>query len=190
LTLAAVLVVAYLLGSIPTSYIVVYRQTGRDIRTMGTGNPGTMNVLDTLGWRTALLVAVGDISKGAAAVGLAYAVGLSDREAVLAALCAVIGHDWSIFLRFDGGNGTAAVIGGMLALMPLPTVLAATVSIGIGYFVSSRRIAGLAGIVLVPAFGFAFGQADIKLLGVVLLMAFTVLKIIRFEGFSPERPGR
>jgi glycerol-3-phosphate acyltransferase PlsY len=190
LTLAAVLVVAYLLGSIPTSYIVVYRATGRDIRTMGSGNPGTMNVLDTLGWRTALLVAVGDITKGAAAVALAYGVGLSDLEAVLVALCAVIGHDWSIFLRFDGGNGTAAVIGGMLALMPLPTVLAAGVSIAIGYAVSSRRIAGLAGIALVPAFGFALGQPDVKLLGAVLLMAFTVFKIYRFEGFSPARPER
>jgi acyl phosphate:glycerol-3-phosphate acyltransferase len=190
LTLAAVLVVAYLLGSIPTSYIVVYRFTGRDIRTMGSGNPGTMNVFDSLGWRTALLVAVGDISKGAAAVGLAYLVGLNDLGAVLAALCAVIGHDWSIFLRFDGGNGTAAVIGGMLALMPLATLLAAGLSIGIGYFVSSRRIAGLIGIALVPALGFAFGEPDVKLLGAVLLMAFTVLKIVRFEGFSAARPER
>ena len=53
MTFAAVLVVAYLLGSIPTSYIVVYRLTGRDIRSMGSGNPGTMNVLDTVGWGAA-----------------------------------------------------------------------------------------------------------------------------------------
>ena len=99
--------IAYLLGSIPTSYIVVYLLTGRDIRSIGNGNPGTMNVWDNVGLAPALLVAIGDIGKGMAAVSAAYLLGLGDTEAVLAALLAVAGHDYSIFLRFDGGNGTA-----------------------------------------------------------------------------------
>jgi len=189
-TLAVVLMVAYLLGSIPTSYIVVYRLTGRDIRSMGSGNPGTMNVLDTVGWRAAGLVAVGDICKGAAAVLLAYEAGLGELDAVLAAVAAVIGHDYSIFLRFDGGNGTAAVIGGLLGLMPLETLGVATIGIGAGYLLGSRRLGGLVGIVLIPAVGYATHVSQITLWGSMLLMAFTVLKIVRFEGFSPERPGR
>ena len=58
MTLAVVLVVAYLLGSIPTSYIVVYLLTGRDVRGIGNGNPGTMNVWDNVGLAPALIVAV------------------------------------------------------------------------------------------------------------------------------------
>lgn len=188
MTLAAVLVVAYVLGSIPTSYIVVYRMTGRDVRSIGTGNPGTMNVFDTLGWRAASLVAIGDISKGFAAVGLAYFAGLGDIGAVLAALFAVIGHDWSIFLRLDGGNGTAAAIGGMLALLPVETLLATGVCVGISIVVGSRRIGGIIGVALLPSLGFILGAPDMKVMGAVVLMAFTVLKIIRDEGFTRARP--
>ena len=190
MTLAAVLVVAYLLGSIPTSYIVVYRLTGRDVRTMGTGNPGTMNVLDTVGWRAAALVGVGDICKGMAAVAIAYHANLSERDAVLAALCAVIGHDWSIFLRLDGGNGTAAAIGGLLALLPAETLLTTAVCVSLGVLVQSRRIAGVVGLALLPALAYWFHASDVKLLGAVLIMTFTALKIIRHEGFSRARPGR
>src|SRR5262249_54003398 len=98
------LATAYLLGSIPTSYIVVHLLTGRDVRTIGNGNPGAMNVWDNVGLRPAFLVAIGDIAKGAAAVGFAYAMGLHDFGAVCAALMAVAGHDYSLFLRFRGGN--------------------------------------------------------------------------------------
>ena len=190
MTLTAVLVAAYLLGSIPMSYIVVLRATGRDIRTMGSGNPGTMNVFDTVGWFAALVVAVGDISKGAAAVALAYLAGLTDGGAVLAAMAAVIGHDWSIFLWLEGGNGTAAVIGGMLALMPAATLIAAGVAIGLGYTIGSRRIGGVIGIALVPVLGILLGEPHTQLYGAIALMSFTIVKIIRFEGFSPARPDR
>ena len=64
MTLTVVLAAAYLLGSIPTSYIVVYRYTGCDIRTLGSGNPGAMNVLDTLGFVPAIIAGSGDILKG------------------------------------------------------------------------------------------------------------------------------
>ena len=83
--------IAYLLGSIPTSYIVVYLLTGRDIRSIGNGNPGTMNVWDNIGLLPALLVAIGDIGKGMAAVSATYLLGLHDTQAVLAALIAVAG---------------------------------------------------------------------------------------------------
>ncbi|MEI6665547.1 MAG: glycerol-3-phosphate acyltransferase [Chloroflexota bacterium] len=190
MTLAAVLVVAYLLGSIPTSYIVVLRLTGRDVRTMGSGNPGTMNVLDSVGWKAAGLVAVGDIAKGVIAVLISYWLGFGDIEAVLAATAAVIGHDYSIFLRFDGGNGTAAVVGGLLALMPLETVGVAAIGVGLGVLLSSRRIGGVVAIMLLPPLAYASHVPDAKVLGAVALMGLTVLKIIRFEGFSPARPGR
>ena len=190
MTLAVVLVVAYLLGSLPTSYIVVYRLTGRDIRTIGTGNPGTMNVLDHVGTRAAMLVGLGDIVKGAGAVGVAYWAGLDHLGAISAALAAVAGHDWSIVLRLHGGNGTAAAVGAIAALLPLATLVAAAISIIVYLVLQSRRMAGVAGLVAAPAIAYLLGAHETLIYGAVLLIGFTVLKIIRFEGFSPARSGR
>ena len=179
--------IAYLLGSIPTSYIVVYLLTGRDIRSIGNGNPGTMNVWDNVGLAPALLVAIGDIGKGMAAVSAAYLLRLGDTEAVLAALLAVAGHDYSIFLRFDGGNGTAAAIGGLFALVPTATIPAAVIAVALYLTIGSKRFAGAVALLCVPVFAYFVAYPDAKLVGVLLLLTVTALKIIRFEGFTPER---
>src|SRR3990172_3779600 len=137
-----VLAMAYLLGSIPTSYLVVHLLTGRDVRSIGNGNPGTMNVWDNVGLTPALLVAVGDVGKGMAAVGIAYLAGLHDVEAVLAALVAVAGHDYSVFLRFHGGNGTAAAVGGLFALVPAATLPAAAPAFAVLIGTRLKRLSG------------------------------------------------
>lgn len=187
MTLATALVVAYLLGSIPTSYIVVHLVTGRDIRTLGNGNPGMMNVWDNIGLAPAILVGLGDVGKGMAAVGAAYWLGFGDGIAILAALVAVAGHDFSIFLRFHGGNGTAASVGGLFALVPAATLPAAAVAVALFAVMRSKRLAGIVGLLLVP--GLAYWQAypSIKVFGVILLLTVVALKIIRFEGFTPAR---
>ena len=187
MTLAVVLVAAYLLGAIPTSYIVVYGFTGRDVRSMGSGNPGTMNVLDTVGVLPAFLVGIGDILKGMAAVGIAYALGLSDLEAVAAAAVAVIGHDYSVFLRLHGGNGTAAAVGGFAAMLPLETAIAISAAAVALVVLRSRRLAGVIGLALVPTLAYWFDAPDTRLLGVFVLLAVMAFKILRFEGLSPAR---
>ena len=184
MTLAVVLIVAYLLGSIPTSYIVVYRYTGRDIRTMGTGNPGAMNVLDTVGVVPALISGSGDILKAIAAVGIAYFAGLDDIGAVAAALAVVIGHDYSVLLRLNGGNGMAAAVGGFAALLPLATLIATLVAVLLCLVLHSRRIGGLVGLLLLPGIAYTLGAPETKLIGVLVLLAFTAVKIVRSEGFS------
>jgi len=189
-TLALVLIVAYLLGSIPTSYIVVYRLTGRDIRTMGSGNPGTMNVVDTVGLRAGVVVGLGDICKGMAAVGIAYLAGLSDCDAVLAGMCAVAGHDWSIFLRLDGGNGMAAAVGTLIALLPMAALFAVPAAIALYALGMSRRLAGIVGLLLLLTLAYMFEAPEVRLIGAVVVLTFTAIKIFRFEGFSPARPGR
>ena len=187
MTVAMAFAIAYLLGAIPTSYIVVYLLTGRDIRSIGNGNPGTMNVWDNVGLTSALLVAIGDIGKGMAAVSAAYLLGLGDTEAVLAALLAVAGHDYSIFLWFRGGNGTAAAVGGLFALVPAATLPAAAIAVGLYLASGSKRFSGAVALLSVPAFAYFVAYPDIKLLGVLLLLTVTAVKIIRFEGFTPER---
>lgn len=184
---ATAFAIAYLLGSIPTSYVVVYLLTGRDVRSIGNGNPGTMNVWDNVGLTPALLVAIGDIGKGMAAVSAVYLLGLGDTQAVLAALLAVVGHDYSIFLWFHGGNGTAAAIGGLFALVPTATLPAAGVAVALYTISGSKRLSGAIALLTVPVFAYFVAYPDIKLLGVLLLLTVTALKIIRFEGFTPAR---
>ncbi|MEZ4504113.1 MAG: glycerol-3-phosphate acyltransferase [Dehalococcoidia bacterium] len=184
MTVAVVIVAAYLLGSVPTSYIVVHRFTGRDIRTMGTGNPGTMNVLDSVGFRAAFLAGAGDVVKGMAAVGLALAVGLDDLGVVLTAFAAVVGHDYSVFLRFDGGHGTAAVIGSLLMLMPLEAGVAGSTGFALALLIRNRRIGGLVSMALLPALAVATDVPAVRVYGAFALMAFMLVQIVRDEGFS------
>lgn len=187
MTITIALAVAYLLGSIPTSYIVVYLWTGRDIRTIGNGNPGMMNVWDNVGLRPAVLVGLGDIGKGMAAVGVAYWMGFGDTMAVMGAVMAVFGHDFSVFLRFHGGNGTAAAVGGLFALVPAASLPAAGLAVVLYTIVRSKRLAGLIGLLTIPVLAYSQSYPDIKVLGVVVLLSVVAAKIIRFEGFSPAR---
>jgi len=186
-TIAIALAVAYLLGSIPTSYIVVYLWTGRDVRSIGNGNPGMMNVWDNVGLKPAILVGLGDIGKGMAAVGVAYWMGFGDTMAVFLAVMAVFGHDFSVFLRFHGGNGTAAAVGGLFALVPAASLPAAGIAVAIFVVTRSKRAGGLVGLLLVPGLAYFQAYPDIKVLGVIMLLTVVAVKIIRFEGFMPAR---
>ena len=120
MTLVAVLalLLSYLLGSIPAAAWVA-RGRGVDIRTVGSGNSGATNVLRSLGKGPALAVAVFDILKGALAVWLARGLGLEAGWDGLCGLAAVIGHNFSPFLRFRGGKGVSTSFGTIAALDPL-----------------------------------------------------------------------
>ncbi len=187
MTLPIAFAVAYLLGAIPTSYIITYLVTGRDIRSLGSGNPGTMNVWDNVGAVPAVIVGLGDVGKGMAAVGVAYWLGAGDVVAVSCGLLAVLGHDYSLFLRFHGGNGTAAAVGALLALVPEATIPAVGIAAVITIALHSKRIGGLVGLVLVPVLAAWQNYPDIRVVGVVILLTVVALKIVRFEGFSPAR---
>ncbi len=185
--LAATIVIAYLLGSIPTSYVIVYLTTGTNVRRVGNGNPGTMNVWENVGFWAGLLVALGDIGKGAAAVGVAYAMGFGDIEAVAAAFAAVIGHDFSIFLRLHGGNGTAAALGGMVALVPLAAVPMIAIAIALYQLTTRKRLIGAIGLAMVPVAAYWLGYNEVKVIGVLVLLVGVGLKVVRFEGLTPDR---
>ncbi|MFC1901577.1 glycerol-3-phosphate 1-O-acyltransferase PlsY [Chloroflexota bacterium] len=114
----AVVLIGYLIGSIPFGLLISRRSTGIDLRKIGSGKIGTTNVLRTAGRKAAALVLLLDIAKGALPVVLA---GLIFGESyylaqVLAALAAIAGHSWSVFLGFKGGRGVATFLGGLFAL--------------------------------------------------------------------------
>ena len=120
LELLAVAVIAYLIGSIPTGYIIVKAKTGQDIRAVGSGSTGATNVKRVLGKNYFFLVMLLDALKGALPVILAKffaTVGISLGLApVIAAIAVIIGHSKSIFLQFKGGKSVASGVGTILAL--------------------------------------------------------------------------
>ena len=114
------IVIGYLLGSIPSAYIATRLATGKDIRRMGGGNVGGQNVRREVGAWPALAVGIVDLSKGAAAVAIAYWLLDVPTEFVLATgLAAVIGHNWMVWLKFSGGKGMGVTIGALAVLLPV-----------------------------------------------------------------------
>ncbi len=115
--------VSYLIGSVPFSRIFPSVLKKRDVQREGTGNVGASNALIVAGKRAGLLALLGDTGKGIAAVLLARFLVQPDWVIAACALAAVVGHDFSIFLKFHGGKGVATFGGTLIALNPALTVL-------------------------------------------------------------------
>lgn len=116
--IALAIIIAYLLGSIPSAYIVGRIQKDTDIRETGSRNMGAMNVFYSVGFWWGMLVLVADVGKGAAAMGIASALGVSEVVQFIVGVTAVLGHAFPVFLRFRGGKGGATCIGVLSVLMP------------------------------------------------------------------------
>lgn len=115
-----ILLGAYLIGSIPTGYIIVKLATGQDIRTIGSGSTGATNVKRVMGKKWFFITLLLDAFKGALPVILAALFAKNFTEIgllpVLAAIAVILGHSKSIFLKFTGGKSVASGVGTILAL--------------------------------------------------------------------------
>lgn len=150
-------VVAYLLGNISTSYIVAKRIAGVDIRTQGSGNAGSTNVLRTLGKRAGAMTFLGDVLKGVMAVLIsefaARLVGIDTLLAgYLAVICVVAGHNWPAVLGFRGGKGVATSLGAMLAVNPVITLMCLAVFILVVVITKYVSLGSVVGIGCSPLF--------------------------------------
>ena len=190
--LVAVVIIGYLLGSIPFGYLIGKRQARVDVRDYGSGRTGATNVLRTAGRKSAALVAALDVWKGVLAVVFAGLIVRGDyllvgergfwwlltSAQVMAALAAVAGHIWPIFLKFRGGRGVATFFGGLIALCPIAAIFGGEVLIigaGLTRFVSLGSIAGAVGTyaILVPLTiinGFPLEYLFYALAGVVMIL--------------------
>ena len=115
---AALILVGYLLGSVPFAYLTTRVLSGQDIRKTGTGNVGALNVYQNAGVLAGVGVLAADVAKGAAAVLIPVWYGTPDWVSYAAGAAAVAGHNWPVFLRFRGGKGAATILGVGLALAP------------------------------------------------------------------------
>ncbi|GLG00828.1 glycerol-3-phosphate acyltransferase 2 [Alicyclobacillus hesperidum subsp. aegles] len=118
-------VIAYIIGSISTSTLVVRLVSGRDIREEGSGNAGATNTMRAIGTKWGVVVLLADALKGMIALWIALALTRgSVVAAAVSAIAVVVGHNWPIFFGFRGGKGIATTIGVLLWLAPIPTVIA------------------------------------------------------------------
>ncbi|MGA2159410.1 MAG: glycerol-3-phosphate 1-O-acyltransferase PlsY [Dehalococcoidia bacterium] len=160
----AVALMAYLVGAIPFGLIVSRRMYGIDIRKHGSGNIGATNVFRVLGTKAGLITLVLDLAKSALPVLAAGYIIADDKiflagydihaqfAQVLAAVLVMVGHNWSVYIKFKGGKGVATFVGGMLVInwfVCLVGVLIGGIVILITRYVSLGSILGALGTLLV-----------------------------------------
>lgn len=135
----AALIAGYLLGSFPSAYVLVKLAGRGDVRRIGSGNVGATNALRAAGWPVALVVLVLDLGKGVLAVLLMRQFTSSPSWAAAAALAAIAGHCFPVWLRFAGGKGVATLIGAYV--MIAPASLAAAAVVWVVVFALTRTVA-------------------------------------------------
>lgn len=146
------IIIGYLLGSIPTAYIMSRLRRGIDIRTVGSGNMGGANVMRQIGAHEGVFVGLIDIAKGAGAILIAQALNISELWVFGTGFAALVGHNFPVFAGFRGGRGSATIIGIFLVLAP-KSILVTLVVIAIPFF-TSRKFTGaiIIGFALLPLF--------------------------------------
>ena len=208
--LISVAVLGYLIGSIPFGVIVGRFITGSDIRKYGSGKMGATNVLRTAGRKAAFLVAILDLMKGVLAVvfagliiGTDYVIIGTNGIAmllfgqVLAALTAICGHNWPVFLKFKGGRGVATYFGGLVALCPVAALFGGEMlilGVGLTRFASFGSIAGAVGAytILVPLTvisGFPYVYLLYALIGGIFIIVMHRDNIVRLLNGRERKIG-
>ena len=159
LTGLLLVLVGYLLGSIPWGFVLPKLIKGVDIRTVGSGNAGATNVWRTFGFKLGLAVALLDIAKGALAALLGRWLG-NDLIAVLAGVAAMAGHWRPLFMGFGRGGKTVATTGGVaLALAPLAALAGAGVWIAVFLVTRYASLASIVSAISLPLFALLFGAS-------------------------------
>lgn len=180
--LSITIILAYIIGSIPTGYLIVKSKTGEDIRTIGSGSTGATNVKRVLGKKWFFIVLLLDALKGATPVILAKlfvtvfaSIGLAP---VLAAVAVIIGHSKSCFLSFKGGKSVASGVGTILALNPLVGAIIAIIWATITYTTKYVSVGSIIALLISPFLMFFF-HTPIAYIGYCALGAIYIVYLHR-----------
>lgn len=120
-----IIISSYIIGSLPTAYLLGRIAAGRDIRHMGDENAGAANAYRELGSRAGIIVGVIDAAKGSLVILIAQAANMSQLIVLFAGVAAVAGHNWPVFLGFRGGRGVSTTLGILLVLVTIPMLVLA-----------------------------------------------------------------
>jgi acyl-phosphate glycerol 3-phosphate acyltransferase len=180
--LLAVVISAYIIGSIPTGYIIVKLFTGQDIRTIGSGSTGATNVKRVMGKKWFFITLLLDAFKGALPVVLAALFAKSFTGIgllpVLAAVAVILGHSKSVFLNFTGGKSVASGVGTILALNWQVGLIIAAIWAVITFFSRYVSVGSIIALALSPFIMWAF-KAPVAYVGYCTLGALYIIWLHR-----------
>ena len=159
LTWVGAALLAYVIGAIPTAYLVTRYIMGRDIRGLGDYNSGAANVFRSVGPRAGLGVGGIDIVKGVVAVVAVRLLADNTGMQMMAGFAVLAGHNWPVFLRFRGGRGAATSVGVLIAILPALTLPIGALSLVILYYTKKAIFALALFLVAVPVLSWTAGYS-------------------------------
>jgi len=165
---------SYLLGSIPSGYILFRLKNKGDIRNFGSQSIGATNVWRTTGWKFAIPVVILDIFKGFFPAFLGLKLFEDSRWALVFGFCAVVGHCYPIFLRFKGGKGVATTVGVYAAIAFIPLLLMMAVFVFVTAISRYVSLGSILGVLSFPLFSYFFqGETEILFLSAAAFLLIT-----------------
>jgi len=164
---------AYVVGSVPTAYILVRWIEGEDIRDFGSRNVGALNAYNRTGAWAGLLVLVVDTAKGVLAVAAPRLLGVDASVLFITTPLVVAGHNWPVFLNFRGGKGAAAIFGISLVIVPWLTVITVGPSILVMLLLRNVVLGAALGFILLNTLLWVTGQGA-EQVGLCLLLTLLV----------------
>lgn len=147
-------VFGYIIGSIPFGLVITHLAGLGDIRKIGSGNIGATNVLRTGRKDLALLTLICDIGKAALIAFIFQYIYASQTIGLIAGVCAVIGHNFPVWLKFKGGKGVASTLGLLLAMTPLVGILTALTWLATAFIFRYSSLSALTALTLAPVYAF------------------------------------
>lgn len=168
LKIIAMLVIAYLLGSIPSGVMIGKKFFNVDIRLSGSGNIGTTNTFRVLGPKAGTVVLLMDILKGTLAASQPYIFNTPNVNPLLIGLAAIVGHTFSVFDHFKGGKAVATSAGILLAYNPSFFVIACFVFASLVYLTSMVSVASMSAMVIISVWSLAYHDFILTLVALVL----------------------
>ena len=191
--------VAYLLGSIPSAYLIGRWLKCIDLRKAGDGRLGAALTRRRVGLGASIIVSCMDVGKGVVAVLLAKALGLPLPVIVVAALAVVVGHNWSLFLQFKGGKGALATYGTLLVLMLWPFLTAMAVA-GLALIFTNNKTGLATGVVFgfLALFNLFTGSPIILVVTPIILsvpmiakhISMSKARVVVMEGMESQKEGK
>ncbi len=166
---------AYLIGSIPFGYLLIRSKEGKDIRSLGSGNIGATNVFRR-NRLSGILTLLLDAGKGYLAVAVAVWLGGSHEWQAVAAIFAIIGHVFTVWLRFKGGKGVATGCGAYLAISPLAVLTTLGLFVIILIITRYISVASIAATAFFPFWAYLCGEPATVLLWIILGAALIIAK--------------
>ena len=189
---------AYLLGSFPAAYLAAKVTRGIDIRQYGTGQVGGGNLWRMTSWKLGLPVGAFDVGKGMVMVWVAQLLGMSVAQQLVVGAAAVIGHNWSVFLRFGGGRGVATAMGVILILplinemTPWPTITCFACLVAGSVMLRSSPLPVMVGVASLPIVSAIYEPVTTTLGFLAILLIMVIKRLVApraAEGTSVSKKG-